>query len=200
MADDARPLAAPLPVPSTEPRPRRFSRAEFDTMVKAGIIEEGSRVELIGGDIIEMPSEGFAHADAATYFIEALAGLDRQLWTVVMTSRLDVNQDTQAYPDIMVVQAGTRARDRGPDSVALLIEIAWSSLRYDRDRRGPRYAAAGFREYWIYEPDSGRLWVHRNPAPDGAWGVVTKHEAGEQIGPQFAPDMRLQLPAPFRDE
>lgn len=201
MADDVRPLAAPHPAPThpppAVPRPRRFSGAEFDALVKAGIIAEGSRVELIGGGIIEMSSKGFPHADAATYFAGALWRAYGGAYDVVMTSRLDVNADTQAYPDIMVVQAGTRTRERGPDTVPLLIEIASRSIRYDRDHKGPHYAAAGFREYWIYEPEAGRLWVHRDPAPDGGWGSVTRHAPGEILAPLLAPEVRITVPAAF---
>lgn len=195
MADDLRPF--PPAASLAEPRLRRFSRAEFDAMVAAGVIAEGSRVELIGGEIIAMPGEGFAHADAATFFAGALWRTLGGAADVVMNTRLDVDDDTEAYPDLMVVQAGTPTRARNAETVLLLIEIAHSSLRHDRDHKGPRYAAAGFREYWIYEAEAGRLWVHRDPAPDGGWGSVTRHVPGETLAPLLAPAARITVPAAF---
>ena len=200
MADGAHPLkAATTPAPA-EPRLRRFSRAEFDAMVAAGILEEGGRVELIGGEIVDMPGEGFAHADSATYLSSGLWRALGGAFDVVMNTRLDVDDETEAYPDIMVVQAGTPTRQRNPETVLLLIEIDNSSIRHDRDRKGPRYAAAGFREYWIHEPETGRLWVHREPAPDGVWGAVVKLEAGGEASPLFAPEARVLLPPAFVED
>lgn len=195
MADDLRPVTTPAG--TVEPRLRRFSRAEFDAMVQAGVIPEGGRVELIGGEIIEMPSEGFPHADAATFWSGALWRALGGAVDVVMNTRLDVDEGTEAYPDIMVVQAGTPTRARDAQTVLLLIEIAFSSLRHDRDHKGPRYAAAGFREYWIYEAEAGRLWVHRDPAPDGSWGSITRFVPGETVAALFAPEASITVPPAF---
>lgn len=197
MADDAATLATSNARPKPEPdaaRPRRFSRAEFQAMIAAGIIPEGSRVELVGGEIIEMAGEGYSHEDGVTLLaaaLEPLAGAARQ---VLMRARLDVDEKSETYPDILVQQRGVLVRDRSPSNVVLIVEVAVSSLRFDRDAKGPRYAAAGFAEFWIYEPALRRLWVHREPKPDGQWGLVFMRESEETIAPLFAPVAPVALP------
>jgi hypothetical protein len=185
MADDARP-AAPDALPL-----RRFTRAEFDDMVARGMFKEGERVELIGGVITSMMGEGFPHVNAVDKLADALTGILPEGLAVRVRTRLDLLEDTEVYPDILVETKGIRPEDRSSANVHLLVEVSDSSLAADRKVKAAQYAEAGFREYWVLGLKARRLWVYRSPA-DGKW--TSEIEYGEQgAAPLFAADRHVSL-------
>jgi Uma2 family endonuclease len=185
MADDARLVphdALPL---------RRFSRAEFDGMVERGMFREGERVELIRGIITSMMGEGWPHVDAVDRLADALADIAPAGLSVRVRTRLDIGEDSEVYPDILVEAKGTDPRQRSPANVLLLVEVSDTSLAADRKVKAAEYAAAGFREYWIVDVNARRLWIHRDPA-NGMW--TREDSAGEEgAAPLFAPDTVVPL-------
>lgn len=177
-----------------EPAPPRFTRGQFDEMVAAGFFSEGEHVELIEGEVISMMGEGAAHADAVTLFARFLrktlpAGLE-----VRERARLDLPDGTEVYPDIMVCEEEALTAGLNANTVALLVETSDTSLNFDRSRKGPRYAASGFREYWVFDMRSRRLWIYREPSSDGEWGNVTKIEGDATASPLFASESQVPLP------
>jgi Uma2 family endonuclease len=164
-------------------------------MIAAGIIEEGARVELIGGEIFNMAAgEGYRHADGSAFLAEALRAALGDGASVLMNTLLDIDADTEPYPDIVVVPPHTPSRARSPKTVSLIVEVSETTLQRDRDVKGPRYAAAGFQEYWIYEPAHRRIWVHREPMAEGRWGLVFKREGEETLSPLCAAEASIGIP------
>lgn len=164
-------------------------------MVERGIFREGERVELIGGIITSMMGEGYAHADAVDRLADALKRILPPDLAVRVRTRLDVLEDTEAYPDVLVENDSASARDRSPANVHLLVEVSDSSLAADRKVKAAEYAQAGFREYWVVGLRARRLWVHRNPS-GGKWASVS--EFGEEgTTPLFAPDRTVALTSVF---
>jgi Uma2 family endonuclease len=197
MADDAAslPKTAPRAGPThAQPVRRRFVRAEFQAMIAAGVIAEGSRVELLGGDIVDMAGEGYAHSDGVAALARILAAIGQPVREVLMRCRLDVDEDSECYPDLMVQTVGVLTRDRSPENVHLIVEVSETTLAFDRDAKGPRYAAAGYDEYWIYEPTLRRITVHREPMPDGRWGLIFVREGEASLSPLFAPEAVISIP------
>jgi Uma2 family endonuclease len=174
--------------------PHKFTRAEFWAVSEAGIIAEGDRVELIAGEIIHMPSEGYLHGNGAALLVQAIQDVLPAQLIALMNTRLDVDDHTEVYPDILVCPKGTLVQARNAKTIALIVEVADSSLARDRDVKGPLYAAAGFQEYWIYEPAHRRIWVHREPMSDGRWGLIFKREGAETLATLIAPDHPLAIP------
>jgi Uma2 family endonuclease len=185
MADDARP-ATPDALPL-----RRFTRAEFDDMIARGMFKEGERVELIGGIITSMMGEGYPHVNAVDRLADVLSEILPPNFAVRVRTRLDVLEDTEVYPDILIETKNTRSEDRSSSNVHLLVEVSDSSLAADRKVKAAEYAAGGFREYWVLGLKARRLWVYRHPV-DGKW--TSENEVGEEgAAPLFAPDRRVPL-------
>jgi Uma2 family endonuclease len=179
----------------------RFSAAQFQAMIAAGILEEGARVELIGGKVQDMAAgEGYRRADGAAFLAEALRAALGDGVSILMNTLLHVDADTELYPNILVVPPNTPSRARSPKTVSLIVEVSETTLARDRDVKGPRYAAAGFQEFWIYEPAHRRIWVHREPMEDGRWGLIFKREGDETIAPLCAPESALAIPIVPTDE
>lgn len=183
-----------------EPTPPRFTRAQFDEMVTAGFFSEGERVELFEGEVISMMGEGNAHADAVTLLARALRKVLAPSLEVRERTRLNLPDGTEVYPDVIVCEEQAMTAGLNVDTVRLIVETSDSSLSFDRKRKGPRYAASGFQEYWIFDVRSRRLWVCRDPSADGEWGLVTKVEGDAMASPLFAPDAKIALPKVDPDE
>ena len=82
---------------------------------------------------------------------------------------LDLGQTSEPEPDCTIVLAASRQNLAGhPTSAVLVIEVADSSLAYDRGRKGSLYARAGIQDYWIINLVDDRLEVYRDPIPDSS--------------------------------
>jgi Uma2 family endonuclease len=113
-------------------------------------------------------------------------------------------------PDLAIMPLSTPTNEASrPTSASLIVEVAESSLAYDRDRKGPLYAAAGIQEYWLVNLPEHCLDVYRQPVPDAAsfsgWRYQERLRLreGDQIAPLAAPEVVLAvgalLPLPHRD-
>ena len=178
---------------------RRFTRAEYSRMVEAGILGPGDRVELIRGEIVEMSPMGRRHRAFVGNLNQLLAPrLDGRaiVWVQLPVVLTD---DSEPEPDLMVLRRRAQSykeREAGPDDVLLLIEVADTSLAYDRSTKQRLYAQAGIPEYWIVDCDAEAVEVHRDPGPDGYRDV---RRAGGQaaLHLQAFPDVQLALPDIF---
>jgi Uma2 family endonuclease len=124
----------------------QFTVADYHRMAEIGIIHEDDRVELIDGEIVKMSPIGDRHlacVDCLT--TELVSGLRRRAWVRVQGS-IRLGGYAEPQPDIVLLKprpdfyvgGGARA-----DDVLLIVEVADSSLRYDREVKAPRYAQAG---------------------------------------------------------
>jgi Uma2 family endonuclease len=149
---------------------RRFTRAEYYRMAEVGILREHDRVELIKGEIVEMSPIGRRHkafvGNLATLLIVRLA--DHA--TVWVQSSIVLAEDTEPQPDLAVLRRGAvpyKERDAWAEDALLVIEVADSSLAYDRSTKLRLYAEAGIPEYWVVDCTAEAVEVHRGPGPDG---------------------------------
>jgi Uma2 family endonuclease len=109
---------------------------------------------------------------------------------------------SEPEPDIAIVALDTPTNETGrPTSAILIIEVAESSLTYDRDRKGPLYAAAGIQEYGLVNLPERCLDVYRQPVPDAAsfsgWRYQERQRLGEgdQAAPLVAPEVAVAVDA-----
>lgn len=99
---------------------------------------------------------------------------------------LIVLPDSEPQPDIILLRYREdyyRNALPQPEDVALLIEVADSSLRYDRRVKGSLYAEAGVRDYWIVDPDGDAIEIHRDPT-EGAFRVTERIARGGTLTPR----------------
>lgn len=148
---------------------RRFTVDEYRRMAEAGIFSEGDRVELIEGEIVEMTPIGRRHFFCVTTLTHLLVnGVgDRALVSIQNSFRLSGRSEPE--PDVAVLRRRPdyRSVDVGPDDVVLLIEVADTSLEYDREVKLPVYAQAGIPGVWIVDLSGERVEVYRRPGRDG---------------------------------
>ncbi len=166
---------------------RRFTVAEVEAMVEAGVMEEDERVELIGGELVPMSPKGNHHE------VVKIALLRR--WYRVASDDLDLapettfrlSEDTYLEPDVVVYPSALEPKDlRGPN-VLLVVEIADSSRRYDMGRKAKLYASFGVRELWVI--DAVKLTAHIFREPEaGGYSETRNFGSAEIMVPLFAPE------------
>ena len=166
---------------------RRFTVAEVEAMVAAGVMEEDERVELIGGELVPMSPKGNHH--------EVLKAALLQQWYrtapaeigLVPETTFRLSEDTYLEPDVVIFPRASGIRGLAADNVLLVVEIADSSLRYDIGRKATLYASFGIRELWVIDAVRLSTQVFRNPTAD-AFRDTRDYAASERIVPAFAPD------------
>lgn len=149
---------------------RRFTVDEYYAMVDAGILSEDDRVELIEGEIIQMAAIGSRHAACVNrlnqLFVEQAAGVA----VVTVQNPVRLSDLTEPQPDLALARArddfyaGAHPR---PEDTLLVVEVAHTTLGYDRGTKLPLYAVAGVPEVWIVNVEEGEVEVYRDPAPRG---------------------------------
>lgn len=164
---------------------RRFTADDYQRMGQTGILSEGDRVELIDGEVVAMTPIGPRHNAAVNRGTRALvlaAGSD----AVVQPQgsvRLDFYDEPQ--PDLVLLRPRTDYASHlpGPADILLIVEIADSSLEYDRDLKSRIYATAGIPEYWVSDVGAERLFCYSRPV-DGRYDTVVERRRGETVAPQ----------------
>ncbi len=177
-------------------RRRRFTIDEYHRMGEVGILHEDDRVELIEGEIVEMAPIGSRHA--------AIAARIRKFFTLRLDDRAVLwSQEpvllkapgSEPQPDVLILAPRADFYASAlpePQDVLLLIEVADSSLTYDRRTKLPLYARAGIADVWLVDADSGRVEVHRSPA-GGRYRDARSPARGESFAPLAFPDVAVTL-------
>src|SRR5947209_7577198 len=151
----------------TEPRPLRWTREDYYRLCEAEWFQ-GRRVQLINGEIIEMPAQKNYHAVAVALSDDALtAAFGPGFWVRVQMS-LDLSPLSVPDPDLAVVPGTPRSYTTAsnPTTGLLVVEVSETTLAYDRNHKAGLYAAAGIADYWIVNLVGRQLEVHRDPVAD----------------------------------
>ena len=149
------------------PRRHRITVEHYYRMAEAGLFSQDDRVELVNGEIIDMPPIGSRHAGTAAKLADLLSAAigDRAMVRTQWPVRL--GDDTEVQPDLSVVRPREdyyrTAHPRAAD-VLLLVEISDSTLRYDREVKVALYARSGIPEVWIVDLQGEQVHFHRTPA------------------------------------
>ncbi|RAI44446.1 hypothetical protein CH341_09130 [Rhodoplanes roseus] len=171
---------------------RRWSVAEIEAMLRAGVIPENERIELIGGEVVPMSPKGIRHevvkVNLTRYF-------DRHLPEEILVAQettLRLDQDTFVEPDLIFYRRADGLANLSPETALLVVEVADASLAYDLHRKVRLYAAFGVRAAIVIEAQSLVAHLHRSPGPEGYRERLT-------IGPDeplpfdIAPPLGLRL-------
>jgi Uma2 family endonuclease len=149
---------------------RRFTRKEYHRMAEAGILGEDDRVELIRGEIVEMSPIGPRHAAFVDNLNRLLARRLPDDAIVRVQGPVALADDTEPQPDLTVLRRRVvpyKDREAWAEDALLVIEVAESSLAYDRSTKQRLYAEAGIPEYWVVDGAAEGVEVQRDPGPEG---------------------------------
>src|SRR5262245_2362421 len=174
---------------------RRFTRAEYHRMAEAGILGRHDRVELIRGEVIQKLPIGRRHRAFVDNLNRLLVMALGNRAIVSVQQPVVLADDTEPEPDLTVLRhrpVPYKDREAYAEDVLLLIEVADTSLAYDRSTKLRLYAEAGIREYWVVDCDAEAVEVHRDPEAGGYRDVRRLVGRAVLVPPAF-PDLQLSL-------
>lgn len=182
-----------------EPRRFRWTRGEYYRMAEMGLFD-GRRVELIGGEIFEMSPQQSDHAEAVTLAQETMMQVFGQGYRVRVQLPLSLGLESDPEPDVAVVAGVPHGfRHAHPTTALLIVEVAESTLSFDRTEKASLYASAGITDYWIVNLVDRQLEVRRNPIPAPAqlygweYAQITILTAADSVSPLAAPQASVAV-------
>ncbi|NBC49429.1 MAG: Uma2 family endonuclease [Gammaproteobacteria bacterium] len=177
------------------PQPHPVTVKEFFRMGEAGVLDPEARIELIDGVMIDMPPIAPPHAGRTkrlTFLL--IEAIGRR--AIVSTQDPILLGDLSApQPDIAVLKPRDdfySAEHPRAEDVLLVVEIADSSVRYDRERKLPLYARFAIPELWLIDIPTQAIWVYRAPE-DGVYQTRFQLGAPHRISPSMLDDVALEL-------
>lgn len=197
----------PMAVPSAQrvssasvPKTRRWSAEEFYRLLDEGYFLN-QRVELLEGEIIEMAPQKNWHALGIGLADDELRRAFGPNYWVRVQMLLDLTPFSVLDPDLAVI-AGTKRQNAtaaNPKSALLVLEVAVTTLRYDRLWKCSLYARVGVEDYWILNVKDRQLEVYRKPAPDAkarygyAYSDVMYFDEKKSIAPLEKPKAKIRV-------
>ena len=180
---------------------KHWRRVEYERLVDRGVFE-GEPLELIGGQLIVAEPKGSPHAAAVGMAGDALRTALPPGWIVRIQDPVLLDDESVPEPDVAVVPGRHGDyRHAHPARAALIVEVAESSLAFDRTQKGSLYARAGIADYWIVNLEERVVEVYRHPGPDLTAPVgwrytsVDRFRPGEWVTPHDVPAAPLAVAA-----
>jgi Uma2 family endonuclease len=182
---------------------RRWKRVEYERLVDQGVFE-GEPLELIGGQLLVAEPKGPYHSSGVGTVSDAIRAALPGGWVVRVQDAIALDEESEPEPDIAIV-AGAHAnyRDAHPERPVLVIEVADSSLLFDRNQKGSAYARAGLADYWIVNLVDHVVEVYRDPIADASaryewrYASVQTVTASETLVPLALPSVRVAVASLF---
>ena len=182
------------------PKTRRWTRAEYEYLIELGVFQPGERLELLDGLLAVREPQGTGHAAAIRRVVETLRRALGNIWQIDSQLPIALDDDSEPEPDVAVVPRDPNDyRFAHPSRAVLVVEVAESSYRIDRDYKARLYARAGIAEYWIVNLTGDTLEVHRVPEASGEavhgwrYGRVETLQKSATIAPLVAPTVTIPV-------
>lgn len=169
---------------------RPLRRVEYDRLVELGTFD-GERIELIAGELRRMSPIGPPHTSTVDRLNELLVVALQGRARVRTQGSFAAGELSEPEPDFCVLPRGDYDHAH-PHEAHLIIEVADSSLKYDRGQKAALYAECGVPEYWIVNLVERVVEVHRAPQAGGyrELSVVPK---GARLRILAFPDVELAV-------
>jgi Uma2 family endonuclease len=187
MAITGRALTHDAPVPA------RWTVEDYHRATDAGAFAD-RRIQLIGGEIVQMPPMSDPHILASNYLERLFARLRSDADDRIRADKpIVLNEESEPEPDLVVLRPGAPAKPSVAE-VLLVIEVSQSSRRRDLGTKLDEYLASGVRELWIIDLVQRCAWVYRGGL------LIARHEqgSGAQLVAPDVPEVSLDLDALFR--
>ena len=181
--------------PTTALEPYRFTIAQYFAIAEAGILKEGERVELIDGVIVTMSPMGNPHRATVNRLSRMMFGDVGTRAIVQVQCPITLDHRTMPEPDLALLRERAdfyESEDTYPDDVLLVVEVADSSVDYDRHEKLARYAMAGIPEVWITVLPERIIESHTQPV-GGQYNNKRIYAPGDIISPGCFPDIALSV-------
>jgi len=186
----------PAMLPTEAPFTLRLWKVqEYHQIAEAGIFHPEERVELIAGQIIRMIAKGTAHTATVGRIDKLLQNrLGEQAW-IRIEQPVVLDDFSEPEPDVAVVRIDPldyAAHHPTPSEVYLIIEVADSSFKYDRETKAKAYAKSSIADYWLLDVNERNLHIFREPTQEGYQSEVIFSERAI-VSPLQFPTLEIAL-------
>ena len=184
-------MTAQLVTPSFTSNIHKFTVQQYHLMHEAGVFAEGDRYELINGEIREMSPIGIKHAVCmakTSRLFQINLGDQAIIWT---QNPIVLRNNSEPQPDLAILKwrddfyAGALPT---PEDILLIIEVADSTISYDREVKAPLYAAAGIPEMWLFDVNKKAIEGYSLPSSSG-YKQMRRYEANDTLAMLAFPDV-----------
>ena len=172
---------------------RRFTVDDYHRMAKAGILGDDDRVELIDGEIFEVAPIGSRHASTVNRLNRLLSQYSGGRFLVSAQNPIQLGEQSEPQPDIALLRLRPdfyASSHPKAEDVLLVVEVADTTVQYDREVKLPLYAGSGIVETWLVNIDTETIEVYRQPGPQG-YRESYEIRRGENLGPEAVIDVIL---------
>jgi Uma2 family endonuclease len=174
--------------------PRRsFTVAEILQMVDAGIIAEDENFELIDGEVVVPSLKGNSHEIIKSAISLRLVEMAAEQLRIAVSTSLYLDERTFLEPDFILYPKRLLPVDANGTDILLAVEVAASSMKYDRGLKAKIYARHAVHELWVIDADTRVTWVHRRPQADGQWGHIEAIAADQHLSPELIPTVSVRM-------
>lgn len=169
-------------IPYRAGSPIRFSGEDYERLGEAGVLSADERVELIGGEVIAMSPVGGPHSTGVFDLDDYLHGAVGPDVRVTMNANLRLPDGSYVVPDLMLLRRDEVVRGKlpSPEACTLVVEVADSSVEFDRHDKREIYACAAIPEYWVVDLTRKTLVQHLGPG-SGNYHSVNEYPGGSSF-------------------
>ena len=168
-------------------RTRRWTRVEYERLIDVGVFQPDARLELLDGALVIREPQSSRHAAAIRKVLAALRSALGDAWQIDSQLPLGLDDVSQPEPDVSVVRRDPTAyRDAHPSRADLVVEVADSSYRTDREYKFSLYARAAIAECWLIDVVKDCVEIHREPEVSPAARYGWRYRRVETLRPPAA--------------
>lgn len=185
-------MGAPLTIPR-----RTLTVDDYHKIGDAGILRPEDRVELIEGEMIEMAPIGARHFAMVNKLCALLVTAVGNDGIVSIQNPIVLPPRDEPQPDLAILRPRSdhyKNQLPGANDILLLIEVADTTLEYDRDAKIPTYAQHAISEVWLVNVQTNTLSIFLDPSPKGYRRLLTP-QAGDHIAPLLLPGVTVSVAA-----
>lgn len=177
----------------TTTQPKLWTVQDYYRMSDLGILNPEERTELIDGEIFLMAAKNPPHSAITKTISDYLRDLIRGKADIRIQEPVHLSDRSEPELDIALVRIESRnyvERHPIPEEIFLIIEVADTTLNFERNRKAANYARAGIADYWIVDVNGGRIFVFRRPSGE-KYLEKTVFEKDGVLTPLAFPDISI---------
>jgi Uma2 family endonuclease len=174
---------------------RKFTVDEYHYFIEQGVFKPEERLELIEGELIEMSPIGKKHASCVNFLIELLRDFLGKNVIISPQNPIVLDDLSEPQSDICILKRREdfyRTTNATAKDALLVIEVADTTVKYDREVKFPRYAANGIAEAWLIDLENDRVEIHSEPTAFG-YSLVKILHRGQAAESNALPEIKIPV-------
>ncbi|MEM8895974.1 MAG: Uma2 family endonuclease [Bacteroidota bacterium] len=165
-----------------EPRLYKLTVDQYIKMIDTGLFHPEEKVELVEGQLFCKGRIEELHAHCVNRLVNVL-------FRALTDTKFDISaqnpirlENSRPEPDLVVQTKSSWETGGDPTAkdVLLIVEVAHSSLAFDREVKLSIYASSGIKHYWIVNLDLNQVEVYQGPS-QGTYNDKRVFKPGEQV-------------------